>query len=90
MTYFVSDVEFVGGPLLTVGLLSSLACVALPDQRGVKRVERSPPPRHAPCFVSQAHCARNASSARSNSSGRSTCGMWPAPETMTSFESRIS
>ena len=27
--YFVSGVEFVGGPLLTVGLLSSLACVAL-------------------------------------------------------------
>ena len=29
MTYFVSAVEFVGGGLLTVGLLSSLACVAL-------------------------------------------------------------
>src|ERR1700724_2223859 len=29
MTYFVSSVEFVGGFLLTVGLLSSLACVAL-------------------------------------------------------------
>jgi putative oxidoreductase len=29
MTYFVSIVEFVGGALLTVGLLSSLACVAL-------------------------------------------------------------
>ena len=29
MTYFVSGVEFVGGCLLTVGLLSSLACVAL-------------------------------------------------------------
>ena len=29
MTYFVSAVEFVGGSLLTVGLLSSLACVAL-------------------------------------------------------------
>src|SRR5271165_5053379 len=29
MTYFVSSVEFVGGSLLTVGLLSSLACVAL-------------------------------------------------------------
>jgi putative oxidoreductase len=29
MTYFVSGVEFVGGSLLTVGLLSSLACVAL-------------------------------------------------------------
>ena len=27
--YFVSGVEFVGGSLLTVGLLSSLACVAL-------------------------------------------------------------
>src|SRR5450432_4183865 len=29
MTYFVAGVEFVGGSLLTVGLLSSLACVAL-------------------------------------------------------------
>jgi putative oxidoreductase len=29
MTYFVSGVEFVAGFLLTVGLLSSLACVAL-------------------------------------------------------------
>ena len=29
MTYFVSGVEFVGGTLLTVGFLSSLACVAL-------------------------------------------------------------
>src|SRR3984885_11303572 len=29
MTYFVSSVEFVGGSLLAVGLLSSLACVAL-------------------------------------------------------------
>ncbi|HUD15297.1 MAG TPA: DoxX family protein [Terracidiphilus sp.] len=29
MTYFVSGVEFVGGSLLTVGLLSSLACLAL-------------------------------------------------------------
>jgi putative oxidoreductase len=29
MTYFVSGVEFVGGALLTVGLLSSAACVAL-------------------------------------------------------------
>ena len=29
MTYFVSGVEFVGGSLLTVGLLSSVACVAL-------------------------------------------------------------
>jgi putative oxidoreductase len=29
MTYFVSGVEFVGGSLLIVGLLSSLACVAL-------------------------------------------------------------
>ena len=29
MTYFVSGVEFLGGSLLTVGLLSSLACVAL-------------------------------------------------------------
>src|SRR5271167_4574610 len=29
MTYFVSVVEFVGGCLLAVGLLSSLACVAL-------------------------------------------------------------
>jgi putative oxidoreductase len=28
-TYFVSGVEFVGGFLLTVGFLSSLACVAL-------------------------------------------------------------
>jgi putative oxidoreductase len=28
-TYFVSSVEFVGGSLLTVGLLSSLACAAL-------------------------------------------------------------
>ena len=29
MTYFVSGVEFVAGCLLTVGFLSSLACVAL-------------------------------------------------------------
>jgi len=29
MTYFVSAVEFVGGSMLTVGLLSSLSCVAL-------------------------------------------------------------
>jgi putative oxidoreductase len=29
MTYFVSSVEFVGGSLLTVGFLSSPACVAL-------------------------------------------------------------
>jgi putative oxidoreductase len=29
MTYFVSGVEFVGGLLLTVGFLSSLACMAL-------------------------------------------------------------
>jgi putative oxidoreductase len=29
MTYFVSGVEFVGGSLLTVGFLSSLACMAL-------------------------------------------------------------
>jgi putative oxidoreductase len=29
MTHFVSGVEFVGGSLLTVGFLSSLACVAL-------------------------------------------------------------
>jgi putative oxidoreductase len=29
MTYFVSGVEFVGGSLLTVGLLSSPVCVAL-------------------------------------------------------------
>lgn len=29
MTYFVSGVEFVGGCLLIVGLLSSLACFAL-------------------------------------------------------------
>jgi putative oxidoreductase len=29
MTYFVSAVEFVGGCLLAVGFLSSLACVAL-------------------------------------------------------------
>ena len=29
MAYFVSGVEFVGGSLLTVGCLSSLACVAL-------------------------------------------------------------
>jgi putative oxidoreductase len=29
MTYFVSGVEFVGGSLVTVGFLSSLACVAL-------------------------------------------------------------
>ena len=29
MTYFVSAVEFVGGSLLAVGFLSSLACVAL-------------------------------------------------------------
>ena len=29
MTYFVSGVEFVGGSLLTLGFLSSMACVAL-------------------------------------------------------------
>jgi len=29
MTYFVSGVEFIGGSLLTVGFLSSLACLAL-------------------------------------------------------------
>ena len=29
MTYFVSAVEFVGGSFLTLGFLSSLACVAL-------------------------------------------------------------
>jgi putative oxidoreductase len=29
MTYFVSGVEFVGGSLLAVGFLSSLACLAL-------------------------------------------------------------
>jgi putative oxidoreductase len=29
MTYFVSGVEFVGGSLLTVGFLSSLAWLAL-------------------------------------------------------------
>jgi putative oxidoreductase len=29
MAYFVSGVEFVGGSLVTVGFLSSLACVAL-------------------------------------------------------------
>src|SRR5579863_5993490 len=29
MTYFVSGVEFVGGCLLAVGFLSSLACAAL-------------------------------------------------------------
>jgi putative oxidoreductase len=29
MTYFVSSVEFIGGCLLAVGLLSSLCCVAL-------------------------------------------------------------
>jgi putative oxidoreductase len=29
MTYFVSGVEFVGGCVLTVGFLSSLACVVL-------------------------------------------------------------
>ncbi len=29
MTYFVSSVEFVGGCLLILGLLSSVACVAL-------------------------------------------------------------
>jgi putative oxidoreductase len=29
MTYFVSGVEFVGGSLLIVGFLSSVACVAL-------------------------------------------------------------
>jgi putative oxidoreductase len=29
MTYFVSGVEFVGGSLLSVGLISSLACAAL-------------------------------------------------------------
>jgi putative oxidoreductase len=29
MTYFVSSAEFVGGSLLAVGFLSSLACVAL-------------------------------------------------------------
>src|SRR5271169_414372 len=29
ITYFVSGVEFVGGSMLTVGFLSSLACMAL-------------------------------------------------------------
>jgi putative oxidoreductase len=29
MTYFVSGVEFIGGSLLVVGLLSSVACLAL-------------------------------------------------------------
>jgi putative oxidoreductase len=29
MTYFVSSVEFIGGCLLTVGFLSTLACLAL-------------------------------------------------------------
>jgi putative oxidoreductase len=29
MTYFVSSVEFVGGSLLVIGLLTSLSCVAL-------------------------------------------------------------
>jgi len=29
MTYFVSSVEFIGGCLLVIGLLSSLCCVAL-------------------------------------------------------------
>jgi putative oxidoreductase len=29
MVYFVASVEFIGGSLLTVGFLSSLACVAL-------------------------------------------------------------
>jgi uncharacterized membrane protein YphA (DoxX/SURF4 family) len=29
MTYFVSSVEFIGGCLLVVGLLSSLCCAAL-------------------------------------------------------------
>jgi putative oxidoreductase len=29
MTYFVSGVELVGGSLLTVGLISGVACVAL-------------------------------------------------------------
>src|ERR1700735_1535574 len=29
MTYFVSGVEFVGGSSMTVGFLSSLACLAL-------------------------------------------------------------
>jgi len=29
MTYFVSGVEFVGGSLLAIGLLSSLSCAAL-------------------------------------------------------------
>ena len=29
MTYFVSGVEFIGGMLLAVGLLSSIACAAL-------------------------------------------------------------
>ena len=29
MTYFVSGIESAGGSLLTVGLISSLACVAL-------------------------------------------------------------
>jgi putative oxidoreductase len=44
MTYFVSVVEFVGGSLLTVGFLTSLACVALlvdmvvaiPDQQAFR------------------------------------------------------
>src|SRR5262249_8291683 len=29
MTYFVSSVDFIGGCLLVIGLLSSLCCVAL-------------------------------------------------------------
>ena len=29
MTYFVSSVEFIGGCLLAIGLLSSLCCAAL-------------------------------------------------------------
>ena len=29
MTYFVSSVEFIGGCLLVIGLLSSLCCIAL-------------------------------------------------------------
>ena len=49
MTYFVSGVEFVGGSLLTVGFLSSPACVALlvdmlgrhPDHQAFRHSQRT-------------------------------------------------
>ncbi len=44
MAYFVSGVEFVGGSLLTVGFLSSPACVALLIDMIVATLTRRFPP----------------------------------------------